>query len=622
MKIGKSLIFWLAAIVLLTAIANMTGQGTPARSAGSELPFSEFMNQAENNRIAEVTVSGPDVYGTYTDGGKFYTYTPYDPTMIETLRKNNVVVNAKPEDTSANTFWGIVISWFPMILLIGVWIFFMRQANAGNSEAMSFGKSRARLLENSKKVTFADVAGCDESKQELEEVIDFLKDPGKFQRLGGKIPKGVLLVGPPGTGKTLLAKAVAGEADVPFFSISGSDFVEMFVGVGASRVRDMFAQAKKNSPCLLFIDEIDAVGRHRGAGLGGGNDEREQTLNQLLVEMDGFDENENVILIAATNRPDVLDPALLRPGRFDRQVVVPNPDVKGREEILKVHVRKVPLAKDVNLAVVARGTPGFSGADLANQVNEAALLAARRNKRKVTSKDFDDAKDKVLMGNERKSMAMDEQEKKLTAYHEAGHAICSLNVEETDPIHKATIVPRGRALGMVQQLPEKDQYSYSRAKMLSRLIICMGGRAAEELKFGRDKVTSGASSDIAAATKLARSMVTEWGMSDLLGPVLYAENSEEVFLGKSVTQNKNMSEETARVVDAEIKRLVCEAHEGALNILKEKKEDWERLSEALIEYETLTGEEIRQVINGEKINKSAETPVDPARQTHASVPEL
>ena len=622
MKIGKSLIFWLAAIVLLTAIANMTGQGTPARSAGSELPFSEFMNQAENNRIAEVTVSGPDVYGTYTDGGKFYTYTPYDPTMIETLRKNNVVVNAKPEDTSANTFWGIVISWFPMILLIGVWIFFMRQANAGNSKAMSFGKSRARLLENSKKVTFADVAGCDESKQELEEVIDFLKDPGKFQRLGGKIPKGVLLVGPPGTGKTLLAKAVAGEADVPFFSISGSDFVEMFVGVGASRVRDMFAQAKKNSPCLLFIDEIDAVGRHRGAGLGGGNDEREQTLNQLLVDMDGFDENENVILIAATNRPDVLDPALLRPGRFDRQVVVPNPDVKGREEILKVHVRKVPLAKDVNLAVVARGTPGFSGADLANLVNEAALLAARRNKRKVTSKDFDDAKDKVLMGNERKSMAMDEQEKKLTAYHEAGHAICSLNVEETDPIHKATIVPRGRALGMVQQLPEKDQYSYSRAKMLSRLIICMGGRAAEELKFGRDKVTSGASSDIAAATKLARSMVTEWGMSDLLGPVLYAENSEEVFLGKSVTQNKNMSEETARVVDAEIKRLVCEAHEGALNILKEKKEDWERLSEALIEYETLTGEEIRQVINGEKINKSAETPVDPARQTHASVPEL
>ncbi len=622
MKIGKSLIFWLAAIILLTAIANMFGKGSPMTSAGAQLPFSEFMNQVENRKVAEVTVSGPDVYGTYTEGGKFYTYTPYDPTMIETLRKNGVVVNAKPEDTSANTFWGILISWFPMILLIGVWIFFMRQANAGNSKAMSFGKSRARLLENAKKVTFADVAGCDESKQELEEVIDFLKDPAKFQRLGGKIPKRVLLVGPPGTGKTLLAKAVAGEADVPFFSISGSDFVEMFVGVGASRVRDMFAQAKKNSPCLLFIDEIDAVGRHRGAGLGGGNDEREQTLNQLLVEMDGFDENENVILIAATNRPDVLDPALLRPGRFDRQVVVPNPDVKGREEILKVHVRKVPLAKDVNLAVVARGTPGFSGADLANLVNEAALMAARRNKRKVTSKDFDDAKDKVLMGNERKSMAMDEQEKRLTAYHEAGHAICSLNVSETDPIHKATIIPRGRALGMVQQLPEKDQYSYSRAKMLSRLIICMGGRAAEELKFGSEKVTSGASSDIAAATKLARAMVTEWGMSELLGPVLYAENSEEVFLGKSVTQNKNMSEETARVVDGEIKRLVCEAHEGALKILKDKKEEWERLSEALIEYETLTGEEIKQVINGEKINKAGESPVDASKQTQASVPEL
>ncbi len=622
MKIGKSLIFWLAAIILLTAIANMFGKGSPMTGASGQLPFSEFMNQVENHKVAEVTVSGPDVYGTYTEGGKFYTYTPYDPTMIETLRKNGVVVNAKPEDTSANTFWGILISWFPMILLIGVWIFFMRQANAGNSKAMSFGKSRARLLENAKKVTFADVAGCDESKQELEEVIDFLKDPAKFQRLGGKIPKGVLLVGPPGTGKTLLAKAVAGEADVPFFSISGSDFVEMFVGVGASRVRDMFAQAKKNSPCLLFIDEIDAVGRHRGAGLGGGNDEREQTLNQLLVEMDGFDENENVILIAATNRPDVLDPALLRPGRFDRQVVVPNPDVKGREEILKVHVRKVPLAKDVNLAVVARGTPGFSGADLANLVNEAALMAARRNKRKVTSKDFDDAKDKVLMGNERKSMAMDEQEKKLTAYHEAGHAICSLNVSETDPIHKATIIPRGRALGMVQQLPEKDQYSYSRAKMLSRLIICMGGRAAEELKFGSEKVTSGASSDIAAATKLARAMVTEWGMSELLGPVLYAENSEEVFLGKSVTQNKNMSEETARVVDSEIKRLVCEAHEGALKILKDKKDEWERLSEALIEYETLTGEEIKQVINGEKINKAGESPVDASKQTQASVPEL
>lgn len=449
-----------------------------------------------------------------------------------------------------------------------------------------------------------------------------MKDPDKFQRLGGKIPKGVLMVGPPGTGKTLLAKAVAGEADVPFFSISGSDFVEMFVGVGASRVRDMFAQAKKNAPCLLFIDEIDAVGRHRGAGLGGGNDEREQTLNQLLVEMDGFEANENVILIAATNRPDVLDPALLRPGRFDRQVTVTNPDKKGREEILKVHVKKVPLAKDVNLSVIARGTPGFSGADLANLVNEAALLAARKNKHKVTSSDFDEAKDKVLMGSERRSMAMDENEKKLTAYHEAGHAICSLYVESTDPIHKATIIPRGRALGMVQQLPEKDQYSYSRIKMLSRLIIMMGGRVAEELKFGEKNVTSGASSDIAAATNLARSMVTEWGMSEKLGPVLYAENTGEVFLGKSVTQSKNMSEETARLVDAEIKQLVVDAHDKAYKLLQEKSEEWERLAQALLEYETLTGEEIEQVIKGEKVDKSSEVPVPEEKRTHSSVPEV
>ncbi|MBR5482774.1 MAG: ATP-dependent zinc metalloprotease FtsH [Alphaproteobacteria bacterium] len=622
MKAGKSILFWLGAIVVLTLISNMAGLGTKKMSPRNALPFSEFMNQVEAKNVSSVTISGPDVNGQLSDGTSFYTYAPDDPSMYETLRKSGVRVEAKPIDNSADTFWGVFVSWFPMILLIGVWVFFMRQANSGNNKAMSFGKSRARLIENAKKVTFADVAGCDESKQELEEVIDFLKDPGKFQRLGGKIPKGVLLVGPPGTGKTLLAKAVAGEADVPFFSISGSDFVEMFVGVGASRVRDMFAQAKKNSPCLLFIDEIDAVGRHRGAGLGGGNDEREQTLNQLLVEMDGFDENENVILIAATNRPDVLDPALLRPGRFDRQVVVTNPDLKGREDILKVHVKKVPLAKDVNLAVIARGTPGFSGADLANLVNEAALLAARKNKRKVTSKDFDDAKDKVMMGNERKSMAMDEQEKLLTAYHEAGHAICSLNVPETDPIHKATIIPRGRALGMVQQLPEKDQYSYSRAKMLSRLIITMGGRAAEEIKFGYDKVTSGASSDIAAATKLARAMVTEWGMSDKLGPVLYVENSEEVFLGKSVTQNKNMSEDTAKIIDAEIKRLVCDAHESALKILNDKNSEWEKLAQALIEYETLSGDEIKALLRGETISKASEAPVPEELKTKSSVPEV
>lgn len=621
MRTGRNIIVWLLAIVLLSGAMNMLVGGAD-RANAEKLAFSEFMNHVENKKVSEVTIEGASISGTYVDGKRFYTYAPFDPNMVEMLRKNDVKVTAQPEDTTSNTLWGVLISWFPMILLIGVWIFFMRQANSGNNKAMSFGKSRARLIENTKKVTFKDVAGADEAKQELEEIIDFLKDPDKFQRLGGKIPKGVLMVGPPGTGKTLLAKAVAGEADVPFFSISGSDFVEMFVGVGASRVRDMFAQAKKNAPCLLFIDEIDAVGRHRGAGLGGGNDEREQTLNQLLVEMDGFEANENVILIAATNRPDVLDPALLRPGRFDRQVTVTNPDKKGREEILKVHVKKVPLAKDVNLSVIARGTPGFSGADLANLVNEAALLAARKNKHKVTSSDFDEAKDKVLMGSERRSMAMDENEKKLTAYHEAGHAICSLYVESTDPIHKATIIPRGRALGMVQQLPEKDQYSYSRIKMLSRLIIMMGGRVAEELKFGEKNVTSGASSDIAAATNLARSMVTEWGMSEKLGPVLYAENTGEVFLGKSVTQSKNMSEETARLVDAEIKQLVVDAHDKAYKLLQEKSEEWERLAQALLEYETLTGEEIEQVIKGEKVDKSSEVPVPEEKRTHSSVPEV
>ncbi len=621
MQQSKSVLLWVAAILLALVFVGGLDSGSPQNS-GEKLAFSDFMNYAESKKINEVLIEGADISGTLSDGRKFYTYSPYDPTMVETLRENGVKVEARPVDTSSSTFWSVFVSWFPMILLVGVWIYFMRQANSGNNKAMSFGKSRARLIENNKKVTFADVAGCDESKQELEEVIDFLKDPSKFQRLGGKIPKGVLLVGPPGTGKTLLAKAVAGEADVPFFSISGSDFVEMFVGVGASRVRDMFAQAKKNSPCILFIDEIDAVGRHRGAGLGGGNDEREQTLNQLLVEMDGFDANENVILIAATNRPDVLDPALLRPGRFDRQVTVSNPDIKGREEILKVHVKKVPLAKDVNLSVVARGTPGFSGADLANLVNEAALLAARKNKRKVTSADFDQAKDKVLMGNERKSMAMDEKEKMLTAYHEAGHAICGLFTEGADPIHKATIIPRGRALGMVQYLPEKDRYSFTRQQMLARLTVAMGGRAAEELKFGSSEVTSGASGDISAATNLARSMVTEWGMSETLGPVLYAENSGEVFLGKSVTQNKNMSEETARLVDAEIKRLVTEGHEKALKLLKEKNKEWELLAQALIEYETLTGEDIQAVIRGEKIDVNKEAPVPEEKRTKSSVPEV
>ena len=621
MKSSKNFLYWLLAFVVISFLLNSINPEI-RQTSNSKIAFSDFMNSAEEGLIDSVTIVGNDITGTYTNGTKFKTYAPFDPSMVEELRKQNIKIDAKPIDTSESTFWGILISWFPMLLLIGVWIFFMRQANSGNNKAMSFGKSRARLVENQKKVTFKDVAGADESKQELEEIIDFLKEPQKFQRLGGKIPKGVLLVGPPGTGKTLLAKAVAGEANVPFFSISGSDFVEMFVGVGASRVRDMFSQAKKNAPCLLFIDEIDAVGRHRGAGLGGGNDEREQTLNQLLVEMDGFDANENIILIAATNRPDVLDPALLRPGRFDRQVTVNNPDVKGREEILKVHTRKVPLSKDVNLSIVARGTPGFSGADLANLVNEAALLAARKNKLKVSSADFDDAKDKVLMGNERKSMAMDEKEKQLTAYHEAGHAICSLNVKDTDPIHKATIIPRGRALGMVQQLPEKDKYSYTRAQMLSRLAILMGGRVAEELKFGYEAVTSGASSDINAATNLARAMVTEWGMSDLLGPIRYSENSNEVFLGRSVTQNQNMSEETARLVDTEIKRLVTDGYNEAKKILQTHKKDWEKVALALMEYETLTGDEIKDVISGKIVDKTKDAPVPEEKKTKSSVPEL
>ena len=621
MRTGKSIIIWLVAFIALSTVLNMFN-GNAKKVGYQTVAFSDFMNEVDAKRMAEVKIAGPDVTGTTIDGQKLMTYAPYDPTMVDTIRSSGAKVTAAPQDNSSDTFWGVFVSWFPMILLVGVWIYFMRQANSGNNKALSFGKSRARLIENNKKVTFDDVAGCDESKQELEEVVEFLKEPEKFQRLGGKIPKGVLLVGPPGTGKTLLAKAVAGEANVPFFSISGSDFVEMFVGVGASRVRDMFAQAKKNAPCLLFIDEIDAVGRHRGAGLGGGNDEREQTLNQLLVEMDGFDENENVILIAATNRPDVLDPALLRPGRFDRQVTVTNPDVRGREAILKVHVRKVPLAKDVSLTVVARGTPGFSGAELANLVNEAALIAARKNKRKVTSADFDEAKDKVLMGNERKSVAMDEKEKRNTAYHEAGHAICTLHVPEADPIHKATIIPRGRALGMVQQLPEKDQYSYSRAKMHSTLTIFMGGRVAEELMFGYDAVTSGASSDISAATNLARSMVMEWGMSDKLGPIRYSENSNEVFLGKSVTQNQNMSEETASLVDEEIKAFVNQGYENAKKILTEHREDWEKLAEALMEYETLTGEEINDLLAGKPIDKSKDEPVPEEKRTHSSIPEV
>ena len=516
----------------------------------------------------------------------------------------------------------IFINWFPMLLIFGVWMFFLRQMQSGGGKAMGFGKSRAKLLtERQGRVTFEDVAGVDEAKDDLKEIVDFLRDPQKFQRLGGRIPKGVLLVGPPGTGKTLLARAIAGEANVPFFTISGSDFVEMFVGVGASRVRDMFEQAKKNSPCIVFIDEIDAVGRHRGAGLGGGNDEREQTLNQLLVEMDGFEANESVILIAATNRPDVLDPALLRPGRFDRHVVVPNPDLAGREKILRVHLRKVPLAPDVDPRTIARGTPGFSGADLANLVNEGALLAARRGKRVVTMSELEDAKDKVMMGAERRSMAMSDEEKKLTAYHEAGHALVAISVEGSDPIHKATIIPRGRALGMVMRLPERDQLSLTRQKMLADLAVAFGGRLAEELVFGHEKVTTGAQSDIEQATRMARAMVTRFGMSDSLGPIAYAENQEEVFLGHSVSRTQNISEATSQKIDSEIRRIIDESYQRAKEILTTRQNDLNVLARGLLEYETLTGDEINALLKGiPPVRTPYEEPVLPSRGEGTSVP--
>jgi cell division protease FtsH len=549
-----------------------------------------------------VTIQGNNISGHFTDSRAFTTYAPNDPNLVSRLTDKGVRITAAPVDENVPSLFGVLISWFPMLLLIGVWIFFMRQMQGGGGRAMGFGKSRARLLtEKVGRITFEDVAGIDEAKQELEEIVEYLKDPQKFQRLGGKIPKGVLLVGPPGTGKTLLARAIAGEANVPFFTISGSDFVEMFVGVGASRVRDMFEQGKKNAPCIIFIDEIDAVGRHRGAGLGGGNDEREQTLNQLLVEMDGFEANEGVILIAATNRPDVLDPALLRPGRFDRQVVVPNPDVVGREKILKVHMRKVPLASDVDAKIIARGTPGFSGADLANLVNEAALMAARKGKRSVAMSEFEQAKDKVMMGAERRSMVMTEDEKKLTAYHEAGHALCMLYAEGHEPLHKVTIIPRGRALGITMFLPERDKYSQSKLEIKAMVASLFGGRVAEELIFGADKVTTGAADDIRRATTLARRMVTEFGFSEKLGPLRYSENEEEVFLGHSVTQRKNVSEATAKVIDEEIRRIVDEGEQTARDILTSRLDELNALARGLLEYETLSADEIRRIIKGERI---------------------
>ncbi|WP_377809736.1 ATP-dependent zinc metalloprotease FtsH [Azospirillum sp. A29] len=617
---GKNLALWIIIGLLLVALFNLF-QSSSTRSPQTTVPFSELLAEVDRGQVADVTIKGNQVSGHFSDGRSFSTYVPPEAGLVERLTNKNVRINAVPDDSNVPSLFSVLLSWFPMLLLIGVWIFFMRQMQSGGGKAMGFGKSRARLLtEKVGRVTFDDVAGIDEAKQELTEIVEFLKDPQKFQRLGGKIPKGCLLVGPPGTGKTLTARAVAGEANVPFFTISGSDFVEMFVGVGASRVRDMFEQGKKNAPCIIFIDEIDAVGRHRGAGLGGGNDEREQTLNQLLVEMDGFEANEGVILIAATNRPDVLDPALLRPGRFDRQVVVPNPDVLGREKILKVHMRKVPLSPDVDAKVIARGTPGFSGADLANLVNEAALLAARIGKRVVGMSEFENAKDKVMMGAERRSMVMTEDEKKLTAYHEAGHAICAIHCADSDPVHKATIIPRGRALGMVMRLPEGDRISLSQAKLLADLTVAMGGRIAEELIFGKERVTTGASGDIKMATEMSRRMVTEWGMSEKLGPLLYGEPTQEVFLGHSVTQHKNMSDRTAQLVDEEIRRIVDESYDRARTILTENIDQLHTLAKGLLEYETLSGDEINRLLRGEPIlrDDERETMAVPPRPTTGS----
>ncbi|OAF08473.1 cell division protein FtsH [Bradyrhizobium centrolobii] len=614
----RNFALWVIIVLLLLALFTLF-QNPGQRAASQDIAFSQLLSEVDRGNVRDVVIQGPEIHGTFTNGSSFQTYAPNDPTLVKRLYDSKVQITAKPPGDNVPWFVSLLVSWLPFIALIGVWIFLSRQMQGGAGKAMGFGKSRAKMLtEAHGRVTFEDVAGVDEAKQDLQEIVEFLRDPGKFQRLGGRIPRGVLLVGPPGTGKTLIARAVAGEANVPFFTISGSDFVEMFVGVGASRVRDMFEQAKKNAPCIIFIDEIDAVGRHRGAGLGGGNDEREQTLNQLLVEMDGFEANEGVILIAATNRPDVLDPALLRPGRFDRQVVVPNPDVVGREQILKVHVRKVPLAPDINLKTIARGTPGFSGADLMNLVNEAALTAARRNKRMVTQAEFEEAKDKVMMGAERKSLVMTEEEKLLTAYHEGGHAIVGLNVPATDPIHKATIIPRGRALGMVMQLPERDKLSMSLEQMTSRLAIMMGGRVAEELIFGREKVTSGAASDIEQATRLARMMVTRWGLSEELGTVSYGENQDEVFLGMSVSRTQNASEATVQKIDSEIKRLVEEGYKEATRILTEKHADLEMLAKGLLEFETLTGEEIVDLLKGKKPNR--ESVLEPTTPRASAVP--
>jgi cell division protease FtsH len=622
---GRNLALWVIIALLLVVLFSLFQPGGIRGNSNTtnvtQMAYSEFLDSVKQGNVKDVVIQDRNISGDLKDGHAFQTYTPDDPSLVQTLTAKNVEIVAKPADADSNPLLHYLLSWFPMLLFVGVWIFFLRQMQSGGGRAMGFGKSRARLLtEKQGRVTFEDVAGIEEAKTELGEVVEFLKDPQKFQRLGGKIPKGVLLVGPPGTGKTLLARAIAGEANVPFFTISGSDFVEMFVGVGASRVRDMFEQGKKNAPCIIFIDEIDAVGRHRGAGLGGGNDEREQTLNQLLVEMDGFESNEGVILIAATNRPDVLDTALLRPGRFDRQVVVPNPDVNGRERILRVHMRKVPLAADVDPKTIARGTPGFSGADLANLVNEGALLAARRGKRVVAMAEFEDAKDKVMMGAERRSLVMSDDEKKMTAYHEAGHALCAMLEPECDPVHKATIIPRGRALGLVMSLPEGDRYSKSKSKLLGELTMAMGGRAAEEIIFGADKVSNGAAGDIKMATDQSRRMITEWGMSDKLGMIAYGDNGQELFLGHSVTQHKNVSEVTAREIDSEIKSIIDAAYSKARTMLSDHITALHAIARALLEFETLTGDEIRGVLRGEPIIRKAVDDLPPPENRRASVP--
>ena len=597
----KNLLTWIVVFVVVMMMVSNIITG-PEGMVSNKMVFSDFMKKVDTAEVTHVDIKGNDLIGTLKDGSKFYTYLPNYPNLIEKLQEKGIDINALPLVSKSEKVIGGILGFLPFIFMIALWIFFAKGMSSSSNRAMGFGKSKAKLLqENKNKITFADVAGIDEAKQELSEIVDFLKDARKYTEVGARIPRGCLLIGSPGTGKTLLARAIAGEAGVPFFSISGSDFVEMFVGVGASRVRDMFEQAKKSAPCIVFIDEIDAVGRHRGSGVGGGNDEREQTLNQLLVEMDGFSENEGVVIIAATNRPDVLDRALLRPGRFDRQVTVPNPDIIGREQILNVHIKKITAAADVNIKELARGTPGFAGADLANLINEGALMAARNNQKMVTMKSLEEAKDKIMMGPERKSMIMQKEEKELTAYHEAGHAITAINCPHSDPIHKATIIPRGRALGLVMRLPERDRFSVTRAKLHDDLVVAMGGRAAEEMIFGYDLVTTGASSDISQATNMARNMITRWGLSDKIGTVDYGQDESTKYYSSA----KDFSEETAKLIDSETKRIIEEALTKAKKILTEKKVDLEKLAQSLLEYETLSGDEIKDLLAGKEIRKTS-----------------